>query len=250
MTLVPIHYDNFKIFMHHSLGESRVFVNNIRIKIWTASQYQLEELMDWATHLKHLQVVLKEFNAIVAPSKDLLIGYFRDGLKLSIYAQLDKKNRDLENWQDLIKQTIDTKAKVGWQPFSLLWERDTCYLWYYKQMKDKESKNKKNFEAKKTSNNSSANGSNSGSQLWDQLSRSNQTNLASSRSTKKDFRPHYRAGQCQKSNIPATDIDTTAVKKDKKIKVDFSQIQCYNCHQNGYYTNKCSNKNSKNKCQS
>lgn len=206
--------------------------------------------MDWATHLKHLQVILKEFNAIVALSKNLLIGYFRDRLRLSIYTQLDKKNRDLENWQDLIKQTIDTKVKAGWQPFSLLWERDTYYLWRHKQIKDKKSQNKKNFEAKKTSNNSSANGSNAGSQLWGQLSQSNQTNSTSSRSTKKDFRPHCRAGQCQKSHTLATDINSTAVKKDKKIKVDLSQIECYNCHQNGYYTNKYSDKNSKNKCRS
>lgn len=53
--------------------------------------------MNWAALLEHLQAVLKEFNTTVAPHKDLLIEYFRDGFKPSIHTQIDKQNRDLKN---------------------------------------------------------------------------------------------------------------------------------------------------------
>lgn len=45
-----------------------------------------------------MQVVLKVFDIVVASSKDLLIKYLQDGLKLSIYAQSDKWDKDLKNW--------------------------------------------------------------------------------------------------------------------------------------------------------
>lgn len=60
--------------------------------------------MHLVTHLKYLQAVLKEFNATTASSESLLIRYFQDNLRLSIYAQIDKLNQDLEDWQELIKE--------------------------------------------------------------------------------------------------------------------------------------------------
>lgn len=32
-----------------------------------------------------------------------------------IHAKLDKKDCNLDNWQAVVKQTVDTKAKVAWQ---------------------------------------------------------------------------------------------------------------------------------------
>lgn len=54
--------------------------------------------MNWATHLEHLQIILQEFNVVYAFNKDLMIKYFRDGFRPSIYAQLNEKDKDQKNW--------------------------------------------------------------------------------------------------------------------------------------------------------
>lgn len=69
--------------------------------------------MDWVAHLEYLQVVQKKFNDTTATSKNLLICYFRDNLRPSIRAQIDKRDRNLEYWLEVIKRTIDAKAKAG-----------------------------------------------------------------------------------------------------------------------------------------
>ncbi len=66
------------------------------MKIRRNSQYQQEEVLDWAAHLEHLQVVLKEFDPSDALNETTLIRYFREGLRLSIQAQLDYQERDLD----------------------------------------------------------------------------------------------------------------------------------------------------------
>ncbi len=85
-------------------------------KIRQDSQYQQEEVLDWAAHLKHLQVVLKEFNPTGAPNKTTLIDYFREGLRPSIRAQLDHQGRDLDAWEEVVEKAGDAKAKANLQP--------------------------------------------------------------------------------------------------------------------------------------
>ncbi len=53
-------------------------------KISRDFQYQQEEVLDWATHLEHLQAVLKKFDPSDAPNKTTLICYFREELCPSI----------------------------------------------------------------------------------------------------------------------------------------------------------------------
>ena len=45
---------DFKIFFRKDLGDSQIFIDNIRSKFRRDSQYQLEEARDWASHLQHL----------------------------------------------------------------------------------------------------------------------------------------------------------------------------------------------------
>ena len=70
---VPITWEEFKVFLQRALGDSRAFVNSYWAEIKRDSQYQLEEVLDWAAHLEHLQAVLKEFDPIAAPNKETLI---------------------------------------------------------------------------------------------------------------------------------------------------------------------------------
>ncbi len=88
---VPISWDEFKVFLRKALGDSWAFVDSYWTKIRRDSQYQQEEVLDWAAHLEHLQAVLKEFDPSGAPNETILIRYFREGLRPSIQAQLDHR---------------------------------------------------------------------------------------------------------------------------------------------------------------
>lgn len=48
----------------------------------------------------------------------------------------------------------------------------------------------------------------------------------------------------------ANKVNTNIIKKNKKVKIDLSQIKYFNCHKKGYYINKYNEKQSKNYCQS
>ena len=52
--LTPITWTKFKAFLRKNLGESKSFVDSIWKKLKRDSQYQLEEVYDWASHLEYL----------------------------------------------------------------------------------------------------------------------------------------------------------------------------------------------------
>ena len=54
---VPITWKKFKTILCQSLGDSRAFVDSYWAKIKRNSQYQQEDVLDWAAHLKHLQAI-------------------------------------------------------------------------------------------------------------------------------------------------------------------------------------------------
>ena len=56
-SIVLITWEEFKTFLCQSLGDSRAFINNYWAKIKRDSQYQQKDILDWAAHLEHLQVV-------------------------------------------------------------------------------------------------------------------------------------------------------------------------------------------------
>lgn len=58
-------------------------------------------------------MVLKEFDSITAPNKDVLNWYFRDGLSPSIRAHLDKHGKDLNICNKTIKKAIDIEKKAS-----------------------------------------------------------------------------------------------------------------------------------------
>ena len=48
--LTPIIWTEFKAFLQKNLEESKSFVNSIWRKLKRDSQYQLEEIYNWASH--------------------------------------------------------------------------------------------------------------------------------------------------------------------------------------------------------
>lgn len=80
------------------------------------SQYQGESSLDWDLHFKYLQSILREFNPAGAPEKLNMIQYFRQGLKPSIRAEIEKHSRELDSFEELVEKTKDAKAKAALRP--------------------------------------------------------------------------------------------------------------------------------------
>ena len=54
-----------------------------------------------------------------------MIRYFREGLRPSIRAQLNVRDRKLDSWDEVVDKTVDAKAKTSLQaPFGT-WEIDS-----------------------------------------------------------------------------------------------------------------------------
>ena len=70
------------------------------------------EVLDWAAHLEHLKVALKEFDLAVTLNKEIMIRYFREGLRPSIRAQLNARGRKLDSWKEAIEKTVDIEANA------------------------------------------------------------------------------------------------------------------------------------------
>ena len=66
-------------------------------KIKRDFQHQLEKVFDWAAHLEYLLAVFQEFDLATTLNEEIMIRYFREGLKPSIRAQLDARDRDLDS---------------------------------------------------------------------------------------------------------------------------------------------------------
>ena len=47
-----------------------------------------------------------------------MIRYFLEGLKPSVWAQLDAQGRDLNSWEEAVEKTINAKAKIMLQSSS------------------------------------------------------------------------------------------------------------------------------------
>ena len=90
----PLPWIDFKAFHQKNLSDSQAFVNTTWSRVKHDSQFQQEELQDWASYIKHLQSILQEFDEKGAPEESDLIRFFRKGLRLSIKAQMEQWGRE------------------------------------------------------------------------------------------------------------------------------------------------------------
>ena len=103
----------FKAFLQKILRDSQAFVDGIWSKLKWDSQYQLEEVQNWAAHLEYLQSILLKFDNTEVPEESYLINFFRKGLKPLIRAQIEKRGRELDNWTEIVEKAIDTEAQAS-----------------------------------------------------------------------------------------------------------------------------------------
>ena len=109
---VSVTWDEFKAFLRRSLGDSQAFVDTYWRKIKRDSQHQLEEVLDWAAHLEHLQAVLQEFDPTATLKEKIMIRCFLEGLRSSIWAQLDVRSWELDSWEEAVEKTVNAEAKA------------------------------------------------------------------------------------------------------------------------------------------
>ena len=120
----PLPWIDFKAFLRKNLGDSRAFVDTTWSRVKRDSQFQQEEVQDWASHLEHFQSILQEFDEEGAPEESDLIWFFREGLRPSIKAQMEQRGREHDSWEELVEKAIDAEAKASLQPPSILREMD------------------------------------------------------------------------------------------------------------------------------
>ena len=100
---------------------------------------------------------------MAAPNEDIMIRYFRKGLRPSIWAQLDVKDRDLDSWDKVVDKTVDAEAKASLQALSGTREMDFWCPQGQRPIK-KQDKDSTDYEKNKFSQNLLTNASSSGTQ--------------------------------------------------------------------------------------
>ena len=96
-------------------------------KIKKDSQYQLEEVLDWAAYLEHLQAVLREFDPAATLNKETMIRYFQEHLSPSVRTQLDTQGRNQDSWEEVVEKAVNAEAKALLQSSSSICDLDSQY---------------------------------------------------------------------------------------------------------------------------
>ena len=84
----------------------------------------MEEVYDWASHLKHLQLILLEFDLVAIPTKVTMVRYFEEDLKPSIKAEMGQDDSQLINYKELVVKAVRFEAKTGLRPSSYVQKTD------------------------------------------------------------------------------------------------------------------------------
>ena len=116
----PLSWDDFKAFLQRNLGHTRAFVDSVWRRFNKDSQYQKEQVMDWAFHLEYLQDILIEFDAKGAPRESDLILSFRAGLKPSVKIWIEDLGLGIDSWEKLVGMANRAEAKQAFQSPSFL----------------------------------------------------------------------------------------------------------------------------------
>ena len=224
------------------MGESKSFVDSIWRKLKRDSQYQLEEVYDWASHLEHLQSILQEYDPVAAPTEVTMVRYFEEGLKPSIKAEMDQDNSQLINYEELVAKVVRAEAKAGLRPSSYVRETDLSCLrgnrpahtTAHKVQTQGAGKDHRGDDSKASKGSAStpASASTQDSEPSDKAKKDKKKNWEG----KKDFK------EPKDSTTPAFGVNAAEVGRGgqrRKNKKDISEVTCYNHNKKGHFLNKC-----------
>ena len=72
----PMMWEEFKDFLQINLGDNWAFANSILSQFRRVFQHQQESVLEWAAHLKYLQLILLAYDPVGAPAKPTMLRYF------------------------------------------------------------------------------------------------------------------------------------------------------------------------------
>ena len=81
-------------------------------------------MLDWATHLKHLQFILLKYDLVEALTEPTMLRYFWENLKSSVLAELEHQDLELESFDQKVKKAVNAEAKLALRPRSSTKEMD------------------------------------------------------------------------------------------------------------------------------
>ena len=221
------------------MGESKSFVDGIWRKLKRDSQYQLEEVYDWASHLKHLQSILQEYDLVAAPTEVTMVRYFEEDLKPSIKAEMDQDNSQLIDYEGLVAKAVRAEAKAGLRPSFYVRETDLSCLRGNRPAHTTAHKVQTQGAVNRGDDSKTSKGPAS-------TPTSASTNPEPSEKARKDkkkkqHRDKRDSRESRDRDTPASGVNVTEVgeKKRRRKRKDPSEVTCYNCNKLGHYTDKC-----------
>ena len=264
---VPLSWVEFKAFLRKNLGDSQAFVDTIWSNVMRESQYQQEEVQDWASYLEHLRSISLEFNADRAPRESDLIRFFREGLKPSVKAQMEQSGRGLDSWEVIVEKAVKAEAKAGLQPPSIVREMDQCCL---QGNRPDDATMMPKFQANATQDPrdelpNKAQTYDKPSASFEQTKaqdseisprpslrylppfslRSENAVESSKKKSRREKKKQYRHEPAQKVSTPATRVSArngaarTGTARNGGVRKDLRHITCFNCDKKGHYADKC-----------
>ena len=160
-----------------------------------------------------------------------MIRCFLEGLKPSVWAQMDTRGRDLNSWEEAVEKAVNAEAKAMLQSSASTRDMDSrCPRGNRPARKEEKDSGGKN----KSTDSASADTS-SGKQTFS-------TQQASSVHPKKNHRggPRRERGRGQDSR--GQDSPATGVNAIPKKEEDLSQVECFHCRKKGHFANRCPQK--------
>ena len=203
------------------------------------SQYQLEEVQDWAAYLEQLQSIPLEFDTDCALIEGQLGCTLYDGLRPLIKLWIDEVSQERLSWEELVTAAnrAESKARIhNNQHLDQRCPRDKQPL----KLTFKESRE----QPEKTQSKATTSGlsvtppaklsSSSGPQ---QSEHDPETTEQARKEKKKKANREKRGRGKREGSTPATrsNANNTAGKKNR----DLSQVTCYTCNKRGHYSRDC-----------
>ena len=186
-------------------------------------------MLDWASHLKHLQSIFLEFDADEAPGEPTMIKYFREGLKPSIRAEIEQYGRELDSFEDTIQKAVNAEAQATLSPRSATRETDqhcpqstwpaisTAAKSQGSPMKDPRVEEPKTRTQKANS------------------SYCPESTETSDKKTRKEKKKRHRRDQAWRCSVSTSITSINSSSLFDGVRRELSQVTYYNCHKKGNY---------------